>query len=108
MWGEQEKRTKYLDTLEETHIIRRILPFQAGKRSEMTRAPKCYLVDNGIRNVLFGIASEINIFDRPDTGALVKNWVLSELLTNLPNRWSVRYWRSTSKTEMDFGQERQT
>ncbi|SMP82148.1 hypothetical protein SAMN06295888_1464 [Desulfonatronum zhilinae] len=92
----------YLDILEETHIIRRILPFQAGKRSEVTRAPKCYFVDNGIRNVLLGLTSEMDILERPDTGALVENWVLSELLKNLPNRWSVHYWRSTSKAEMDF------
>ncbi len=92
----------YLDILEETHIIRRILPFQAGKRSELTRVPKCYFVDNGIRNVLLGLTSEMDILERPDTGALVENWVLSELIKNLPDRWSVRYWRSTSKAEMDF------
>lgn len=92
----------YLDILEETHIIRRISPFQAGKRSEVTRTPKCYFVDNGLRNVLLGRTSEMDILDRPDTGALVENWVLSELLKNLPDRWSVHYWRSTSKAEMDF------
>jgi uncharacterized protein len=92
----------YLDILEETHIVRRILPFQDGKRSEVTRTPKCYFVDNGIRNVLLGQTSEPDILERPDTGALVENWVLSELLKNLPSRWSVQYWRSTSKAEMDF------
>ncbi len=92
----------YLDILEETHIIRRILPFQAGKRSEVTHTPKCYFVDNGIRNVLLGQTSGPDILERPDTGALVENWVLSELLKNLPSRCSVHYWRSTSKAEMDF------
>lgn len=92
----------YLDILEETHIIRRILPFQDGKRSEVTRTPKCYFVDNGIRNVLLGQTSEPDILERPDTGAVVENWLLSELLKNLPSRWSVHYWRSTSKAEMDF------
>lgn len=92
----------YLDILEETHIIRRILPFQKGKRSEVTRTPKCYFIDNGIRNVLIGLTSEMDILERPDTGALVENWVLSELLKNLTDRWSVHYWRSTSKAEMDF------
>ncbi|GAB6057135.1 ATP-binding protein [Desulfonatronum parangueonense] len=92
----------YLDILEETHIVRRILPFQDGKRSEVTRTPKCYFVDNGIRNILLGQTSEPDILERPDTGALVENWLLSELLKNLPSRWSVQYWRSTSKAKMDF------
>ena len=92
----------YLDILEETHIVRRILPFQEGKRSEVTRTPKCYFVDNGVRNVLLGQVSEPDILERPDTGALVENWLLSELLKNLPSRWSVQYWRSTSKAEVDF------
>ena len=98
----------YLDILEETHIIRRVRPFLAGKRAEITRKPKIYFLDNGVRNYLTGIVSGLadaqaeEVLHRPDTGAIVENWVFTELSKNLNQNWQIHFWRSTSGAEVDF------
>ena len=45
---------EYCRLLEETHLIRLVRPFVGGKRAEITGARKVFLLDNGIRNQLFG------------------------------------------------------
>ena len=92
--------------LEETHILRLVRPFVGGKRAELTSAPKVYLLDNGVRNQLFGGFGPAE--GRADRGALFENLVHAELakLTN-PLLHSIRYWRSKSGAEVDFVLEHQ-
>jgi len=90
----------YLDILESSHIIRLLPPFTGGKRSEITRRPKVFLFDNGIRNQLIGDFNPLE--NRGDAGQLVENWVFGELAKYCPRDASIHFWRSTSGTEVDF------
>jgi predicted AAA+ superfamily ATPase len=36
--------------LEETFLIKRVKPFFTNKNKEISKAPKIYFVDNGVRN----------------------------------------------------------
>ncbi len=93
--------TEYCHLMEQTHILRLVRPFVGGKRAEITRAPKVFFLDNGIRNQLHGGFQPWN--DRTDRGALLENLVFTELAKNLnPLLDSVRYWRSKSGAEVDF------
>ena len=92
---------EYCRILEETHIIRLLRPFIGGKRAELTKMPKAYFLDNGVRNQLFGGFGPAS--RRSDRGALVENLVFSELYKNLnPLLDSIRFWRTKSKAEVDF------
>ncbi|MBM4371254.1 MAG: ATP-binding protein, partial [Deltaproteobacteria bacterium] len=93
--------SRYLSLMEESHLVFRPPPFAGGKRREVTAARKLYFIDNGLRNGLLGRLREES-FVAPDTGAVVENWVLSELLKALPWPAPVRYWRSLSGAEVDF------
>lgn len=97
---------EYAGLLEETHIIRLVPPFIGGKRAELTKTPKVFFLDNGVRNVLFGGFAPIE--QRPDRGALMEGFVFAELCryTN-PLLDSVRHWRSRSGAEVDFVVEHQ-
>ena len=91
----------HIEILEESHIVKRILPFAAGKRREITSAPKIFFIDNGIRNQLlsnFRTAFEL----RGDKGQIFENWAFSEIYKALPFQASVKFWRSKSKAEVDF------
>ncbi|MEE8524805.1 MAG: ATP-binding protein [Thermoanaerobaculia bacterium] len=102
----QNTVAEYCRLLEETHVLRLLRPFIGGKRAELTKAPKAYFLDNGIRNQIFGGFAAAK--HRADRGALVENLVFSELYKNLnPLLDSVRYWRSKSKAEVDFVVEHQ-
>lgn len=110
-WGaiagvSQDTVAEYCRLLEETHVLRLLRPFIGGKRAELVKAPKCYFLDNGIRNQVFGgFAAAAG---RTDRGALVENLVLTELAKHLnPLLDTLRFWRTKSKAEVDFVLERQ-
>jgi predicted AAA+ superfamily ATPase len=96
----------YCRLLEETHLIRLVRPFVGGKRAEITGARKVFLLDNGIRNQLFG--GFPSAAERPDRGALLENLVFTELAKTVhPLLDGLYSWRSKSGAEMDFVLEHQ-
>lgn len=91
--------------LEEAHVVRLLRPFIGGKRAELTRAPKVYLLDNGVRNQLFGGFAPIG--QRADRGPLLESLVLAEIEKLVdPLLDTVRYWRTKGGAEVDFVVER--
>lgn len=84
---------KYMDALEKSYLIARVQPFYSNKTKEITKQPKIYFVDTGMRNnVARTFAAE------PD-GNLFENYVFSELLKM---GFQPKYWRTKSKAEVDF------
>jgi uncharacterized protein len=92
---------RYLALMEEAHILHLLPAFAGGKRREVTSAQKVYFIDNGLRNALLGRLNE-NLETTPERGALVENWVFSELMKAFSWPQPVRYWRSLSGAEVDF------
>jgi len=93
--------SEYVHLLEETHILRLVSPFVGGKRAELTRSPKIYFTDNGIRNLVFGGFQPVQ--NRPDRGALWENFAFTEIYKHInPLLDSIQYWRSKSGAEVDF------
>lgn len=86
---------KYLDALDKSYFICRILPYYTNKLKEITKQPKIYFYDNGLRNTV--------LYDYPKTldaqGQLFENYVFSELKKQGNN---IKYWRSKTKQEVDF------
>jgi predicted AAA+ superfamily ATPase len=91
----------YCRLLEETHVLRLVRPFVGGKRAEITSARKVFLLDNGIRNQLFGGFQPAA--GRSDRGALLEGLVFSELAKTVKPLLDGLYtWRSKSGAEVDF------
>ncbi len=90
---------KYLDAMEKSYIIARVPPFSTNKSKEITKQPKLYFIDTGLRNI---VAKE---FQNDPSGTLFENYVFTELLKL---GYSPRYWRTKSKAEVDFVIETET
>lgn len=90
---------KHLNILEKTFIIKLIKPFFTNKRTELTKNPKNYFIDLGLRNYL--LADFRFIKDRNDAGAMMKNYAYN-MLSNLNIAPNLKYWRTKSKAEVDF------
>ncbi len=84
---------KYLDAMEKSYLIYRVLPFFTNKKKEIVKQPKLYFVDTGLRNII------AKSFDLKIDGKLFENYVLSELLKK---GFNPKYWRTKNKTEVDF------
>jgi hypothetical protein len=84
---------KYLDAMEKNHLLVRIYPFYNNKSKEITKQPKVYFLDTGLRNAI------INTFRSDVEGLVFENYVLSELIKK---GFEVKFWRTKSKAEVDF------
>ncbi|MBU4370099.1 ATP-binding protein [Patescibacteria group bacterium] len=100
-----ENRTTeyYLDVLRETFIVKSIPPFFSNPRKELVKASKIYLLDNGLMNLAKDSFKSFD--DRVDKGALLENFVASELSKDALSR-KLRYWRTLHGAEVDFVIER--
>ena len=81
--------------MEKSYLIIRIKPFYKNRIKEITKQPKLYFVDTGIRNAVareFYISEEIK-------GKMFENYVLSELIKAGE---IVKFWQTKDKAEVDF------
>jgi hypothetical protein len=62
--------------------------------------PKIFFLDTGLRNFALRNFSELSF--RPDKGALFENAIFGELYKNLGVIDQLFFWRTISKTEVDF------
>ncbi|MBS3071665.1 ATP-binding protein [Candidatus Pacearchaeota archaeon] len=84
---------KYLDAMEKSYLISRAKPFHTNKIKEITKQPKIYFIDTGLRNII------AKNFDVTPSGQLFENYVYSELLKF---GFEPKYWRTKSGAEVDF------
>ena len=90
---------KHLNILENTFIIKLIRPYYSNPRTELTKNPKVYFLDLGLRNYLLSDFRPIET--RNDIGALMENYAY--ILLSQPNSVSsLKFWRTKSKAEVDF------
>jgi predicted AAA+ superfamily ATPase len=91
---------RYLSILENTFIIHQLPPFHGNIRKELTKMPKIFFMDTGLRNYALRSFSELEF--RPDKGSLFENAIFGELYKNLGITDQLYFWRTISKIEVDF------
>jgi predicted AAA+ superfamily ATPase len=84
---------KFLDALEKSYILARVMPFFSNKAKEIIKQPKIYFIDTGLRN------AAINNFNSTIEGNLFENYVYCEIIKL---GYSPKYWRTKTKEEVDF------
>lgn len=98
---------RYLDLLQKAFVIYRLGGLSRNLRSEITRKPKYYFYDNGIRNAIIGNFNSLN--RRNDVGQLWENFVITERLKSrlyTDNRANQYFWRTWQGSEIDLVEER--
>lgn len=100
---DQRTVKRYLEIFEQSFIIYRLYPYARNKRDEITRSPKIYFYDTGIRNALINNFGDIDL--RPDKGALFENFILMESVKAnryLNAGYNLYFWRTKQKAEVDL------
>ena len=86
---------KYLDAMEKSYLLAKVEPFHSNKLNEITKQPKVYFFDTGLRNSIirhFPLTLE-------NEGKLFENYVYCELVKL---DLTVKYWQMKSGLEVDF------
>lgn len=91
---------KYLFLLYETFVIQNINPFFSNMLKEITKMPKVYFEDTGLRNL--AINNFNNLVKREDNGILLENFVANEIAKLNLIVWDLKFWRTKMQSEVDF------
>ena len=73
----------YLDALEQTFMVRRLLPWFVNVGKRLVKSPKVFFRDSGIFHALQGIGSEQALIAHPKLGASWEGFALEQILANL-------------------------
>ena len=84
---------KYLDAMVKSQIVVEVPPFFTNRTREISKQPKVYFLDTGLRNSVSGM------YPVDMNGELFENYVLSELIKM---GFKPKYWRTKAKAEVDF------
>jgi len=91
---------KYIFLLENTFVIHLLKPFFRNKRKEISKMPKLYFEDVGVRNMVVNDFRKMDL--RSDLGNLAENFVFTELNKKLEADDELYFWRTIGKQEVDF------
>jgi predicted AAA+ superfamily ATPase len=81
----------YLDALEQTFMVRRLLPWFVNMGKRLVKSPKVYFRDSGIFHALQGIDSEQSLIAHPKLGASWEGFALEQILVNTPGEEAFFY-----------------
>ena len=94
---------RYIELFEQSFIIFIIKPYSSRKRDEISKMPKVYFYDLGLRNALINNFEPIS--SRGDAGQCFENFIVSELWKyNYYGNFgfNFNYWRTKSGSEIDL------
>jgi predicted AAA+ superfamily ATPase len=91
----------YLDALEQTFMVRRLLPWHTNLGKRLVKTPKIYFRDSGILHALLGIADQSALMTHPKLGASWEGFALEEIIrASKPDQ--VYFYGVHSGSEMDL------
>jgi hypothetical protein len=89
----------YIYVLRKCYHISLIKPFHSNIRKELTKMPKAYFHDLGLRNILM---NQFNpVFQRIDRGELTENYAFIRLW-QMHTGENLFFWRTADGNEIDF------
>jgi predicted AAA+ superfamily ATPase len=94
---------RYIDLLEKSFVIFRLMPFSRNLRNEIGKKNKIFFYDIGIRNSIIQQYQPLEM--RMDKGAIWENFIIVERLKWLQAnglRPNCYFWRTTEQVEIDY------
>ena len=89
----------YLYIMRKSFHLRFVTPFYSNVRSEISKMPKVYLIDTGLRSRILNNFEPIEF--RPDRGEIFENFVY-KMLVDRYGFDTLKFWRTQSRNEVDF------
>ena len=89
----------YIYLMQKSFIVQLVTPFFGNIRKELTKMPKIFFNDNGLRNALINNFDRLD--DRLDKGELIENYVYNRLKKKY-GADDIYFWRTADGNEVDF------
>jgi len=95
----------YLDILQDTFMVRLLLPSVRNLKKRLVKASKVYLRDTGLLHALLRIDSQETLIGHPSVGASWEGWIIEQLSAMAPESWTFSFYRTAAGAEVDFVME---
>jgi len=92
----------YLDILENTFVVRRLLPYHANVKKRLIKSPKVYIRDSGLLHALLRIGNFDDLQGHPVLGSSWESFVIEQIIGLLPNHREVYFYRTNAGAEIDL------
>lgn len=92
---------RYLALLEQTYMIRCLLPFDSNLKKRLVRAPKIYLRDSGILHSLLDVSRFDRLLAHPLNGPSWEGHVLESIIASRPHA-RPSFLRTSGGAEIDL------
>jgi predicted AAA+ superfamily ATPase len=98
--------TRYLDSLVDTLMARRLPPLLANVGKRLVKSHKIYLRDSGLLHAMLGIATVLDLQGHPIAGASWEGFVVEQVAAHLPTGAQLSFYRTAAGAEIDLVVER--
>lgn len=93
---------RYLDTLVDTMMVRRLQPHLANIGKRLVKSPKVYVRDSGLLHALLGLARLRDLQGHPVAGASWEGFVVEQVAAALPPGARIGFYRTAAGAELDL------
>ncbi len=93
---------RYLDTLVDTLMVRRLPPHLANVGKRLVKSPKVYVRDSGLLHALLGLADVRDLQGHPVAGASWEGFVVEQMAAALPVQAQLGFYRTAAGAEIDL------
>lgn len=94
--------TRYLDTLVDAMVVRRLPAFFANVGKRLVKSPKIYVRDSGLLHALLGLADVSGLQGHPVAGASWEGLVVEQVAAALPSGATLGFYRTHAGAEIDL------
>ena len=99
---------RYLDTLVDTMMVRRLPPHLPNIGKRLVKTPKVYLRDSGLLHAMLGLASVRDLQGHAIAGASWEGFVVEQVAARLPPDAQLSFYRTAAGAEVDLVIEHRT
>ncbi|MDD2550087.1 MAG: ATP-binding protein [Bacteroidales bacterium] len=92
---------RYLDLLEQTFILRSLLPYEFNTKKRLVKSPKVYVRDSGLLHRLLQIDTFNALLSHPIVGASWEGLVIENICSSLKD-CQFSFYRSAAGNELDL------
>lgn len=96
---------RYIDLMEQTFIIRTLLPFEKNIKKRLVKSPKIYVRDSGLLHRLLQVSDFNSLMGNPIFGSSWEGFVIENIISTLHD-CKFSFYRSAVGDELDLLIER--
>jgi hypothetical protein len=93
---------RYLDTLVDLLLVRRLQPWAGNVGKRLVRSPKTYVRDSGVAHALLGIETREELLGHPVVGPSWEGFVMENLLASIAESGQAYFYRTAAGAEIDL------